>query len=116
MYTEMKIPSDSICNGATPWGYPNSVTEIQQQEGSDRLWHISTPSHGGYACRKSLAEKYIPKELLSRLFVKGTSKELYFFEEDVDWSLLAYFMPHLFPQEAREPAKATLKHYYKYED
>lgn len=89
-------------NKNSPWGIIDNVDYI-----ADGIDFVSTPSHGGLRLSKDAIT------LLSE-HARGSSKkvgEYYFFEEDCDWALVAFELPHLF-RDSYEAAINILKQYH----
>lgn len=102
MYTETQTNKNWI----TPWGRSHGAIKI---ESNNRvIYRLDTPSHGGYAVPKSTAIKRIPPGLLPTL----KNAFFYFFEEDCAWAIACFYLPEFFPQNAREDAINTMRHYY----
>jgi hypothetical protein len=72
----------------TPWGKSDSTTKILSGAGfpvRGFLW-VNTPGHGGFALTKRYAEGVLSKAALAVGELKGG---YYFFEEDVDYAVVA---------------------------
>ena len=80
----------------TPWGHADSQKTL-----APGIISVSTPSHGGIKVEKEL-NQLIPDYM-------RTSDGWY--EEDVDWSIVATVFPHAFTTEERKHAKNTLRGY-----
>ena len=80
----------------TPWGPSQSVKKI----GPGITW-VSTASHGGYKL-DSESNALVPDHM--RL-------EDGWYEEDVDWSIVATVFPELFDEKARASAENTLRNW-----
>lgn len=69
----------------SPWGQPDRCVKL-----ADGIWDISTPSHGGfYVSPERLAT--MPENWLNLSF-NGQGRKGWF-EEDVDWSMVALAFP-----------------------
>jgi hypothetical protein len=98
IYVRTNGQGDSL-PAMTPWG----VHDYRKQVCLG-LWFVSTPSHGGY---------YVEPQLLPRIpevFRKATFTRLEaWYEEDVDWAIVAKFIPEAFPPQAQEAADLILR-------
>lgn len=72
----------------TPWGRSDSIERIQRGVS----W-VGTPSHGGLAVAKGVAEKLLSPEALK---VAEAWADYYFFEEDCDYTVAFYEQPEWF--------------------
>jgi len=84
-----KIQAAVIKN--SPWGRPEDVTKIEE----GILW-VDTPSHGGFAIKKSIATKRLPKEALKTFVGDWGSGEWVWYEEDQDALIPLSLMDGLF--------------------
>lgn len=69
----------------SPWGQPDETTQV-----ANGIWNVYTRSHGGY----KLSEERVaamPSDWLARSF-NGQGQRGWF-EEDVDWCLVALAFP-----------------------
>jgi Domain of unknown function (DUF7007) len=80
----------------TPWGNSDSQKIL-----TPGIISVETPSHGGIRVEVGL-NKLIPAYMRSQ---DG------FYEEDVDWSIVATVFPHAFTKEDQAHAKKTFKGY-----
>src|SRR4051812_49058082 len=83
----------------TPWGHPDTVTEI-----APGIVSYSTPSHGGiWLSPERIGE--MPRPLQE--FVPFGGKQSgpgRWFEEDCDWSVVALAFPQFFPADVTAAA------------
>lgn len=80
----------------TPWGASQSTKKI-----GPGITSVSTASHGGYKLDAE-ANAMVPDHM--RL-------EDGWYEEDVDWSIVATIFPELYDQAARDAAERTLRNW-----
>ena len=81
----------------SPWG------AVQDREAvADGVVFVSTASHGGFHVSAKL-NNTIPEPF---------RHDGGWYEEDVDYSIVIVFLPHLFKAEEVERAKETLKNWY----
>lgn len=78
----------------TPWGNSDSQKVL-----APGILELSTPSHGGIKVEKEL-------NLLIPEYMRASDG---FYEEDVDWAIVATVFPHAFSRSQREEAKNTLR-------
>lgn len=78
----------------TPWGSAQTQKIL-----APGIVSVSTASHGGIHVEKDL-NKMIPEYMRT---------EDGWYEEDVDWAIVATVFPHAFTKEDREHAKNTLR-------
>lgn len=78
----------------TPWGDSDSQKIL-----APGILSLSTPSHGGIKVEKEL-NQLIPA------YMRASDG---FYEEDVDWAIVATVYPHAFTAEQRKEAKKTLR-------
>jgi GNAT superfamily N-acetyltransferase len=100
-YQTMRPPPPSLDGSKggpkhTPWGPPDNVLKLD-----DDIYSVSTPSHGGIFVDKE-------RNLKIPAFMRIPSG---WYEEDVDWTLVATAFPRLFSLEEREHAKHILKNW-----
>lgn len=86
---------------STPWGTADCVTEV-----TDGIWFLSTPSHGGYYITPDRRSEMPAALREADTFAGGN-----WYEEDCDWSIVALAFPAVFPKDAVEAARKTLKVY-----
>lgn len=86
----------------TPWGVADSV-----EVAGDGVVFYGTPSHGGYHVTGAALERIPPQ------FREASCAPGWFgwFEEDVDWAIVAVYFPEYFPPDAQDHARATLERY-----
>jgi hypothetical protein len=76
----------------TPWGQAQTQTDC-----GHGVIHVTTSSHGGFFVEKSERHKLPVQE--TNFSRNG------FFEEDIDWVIVALSIPEAFPPEHIELAK-----------
>jgi len=81
----------------TPWGTSDSVREI-----APGIKFYGTPSHGGIKLDKKLNAQ-VPEYMRA---------EDGWYEEDLDWALVALVFPDAFPEKERKAAEHTIKNWY----
>lgn len=85
---------------SSPWGKVDHVYPI-----GEGMWFVSTAGHGGIKVSKEL-NKQIPEYMRKGSFSGQGEKGWY--EEDVDWSIVATVFPDRFKHEERQAAERTL--------
>lgn len=90
----------------TPWGYPDTITEI-----APGIVSYSTPSHGGiWLSPERVAE--MPPPLQAFVPFGGPQpRPGRWFEEDCDWSIVALAFPQFFSADDQGAALLTIQHY-----
>ncbi len=89
----------------TPWGRPDFTREI-----APGIVRYDTPSHGGfYVSPERVAE--MPKSLRDFQPFTKTSGPGRWFEEDIDWTIVALAFPQFFEQDVVRFAGNALKSY-----
>lgn len=88
----------SSFNISTPWGPSQHITKI----GDQGILFVSTTTHGGYFVPPELYAQ-MPSELRSNHFGGST-----WFEEDVEWAMVALAFPQLFLTEEHLKRKSLL--------
>jgi hypothetical protein len=89
-------------NRATPWGRADSIKAI----GESGIYFATTPSHGGF---------FVPTELLAAIPEAHQKRAAYWsgsrnwYEEDCEWASVVNAFPHLFDDQMRADATATLQ-------
>jgi len=78
----------------TPWGNSDSKHIL-----APGILSLSTPSHGGIKVEKEL-------NLLIPAYMRAPDG---FYEEDVDWAIVATVFPHAFTTEDKAHARKTLR-------
>lgn len=90
------MPEDIYVPSYTPWGAPQTVKTL-----ADGVISYTTSSHGGIFVRSDVNEQ-IPD------YARDAEG---WYEEDCGWAIVAYFLPHVLPDE-HEEAISTLKHWF----
>lgn len=85
----------------TPWGNADSKTEYGLG-----VNFYSTPSHGGFRVSGKALQRIPEKYRQTKYAPYG------WFEEDCDWSIVAYFLPEFFDVQERDAALETLSRYH----
>jgi hypothetical protein len=80
----------------TPWGEADTWTTI-----TPGIVRVCTPSHGGYHLAPHMQDK-VPGYMRHPGDSFGAQRAAGWYEEDVDWSIVALVFPQFFP--ARVPA------------
>ena len=86
----------------TPWGNSQSIREI-----APGIIRVSTESHGGYHVTPELLAR-MPEEHRATAYSTGG-----WFEEDVDWSLVAINFPDAFHPDEVKAAKNYVARYFR---
>ena len=90
----------------SPWGRPDFEEKI-----AEGITVCSTPSHGGYHLSPDRnAQVNEAWKQVGESF--GWNRAEGWYEEDVDWAIVAITFPECFPQEAGEEARNVLQSYY----
>lgn len=84
----------------TPWGFADRQTEL-----APGIISYSTPSHGGIQLSPELNAK-VPAHIKAATFNKLGEQGWY--EEDVDWAIVAHFFPDAFDDQARMVAEGCI--------
>ncbi|QQS10764.1 MAG: hypothetical protein IPK81_14075 [Rhodospirillales bacterium] len=99
-----KIAESRLAPDYTPWGRAQSTAEL-----APGIWHVGTPSHGGFRVADHLVA-----EMDSRL--PGASAAMgrrdagdWWFEEDCDWAAVALAWPELFKPADVDAAHRTAR-------
>ena len=71
--------------GNSPWGVPDHQEQI-----SNGVWDISTPSHGGIMVYKTIAELNLTPEALA---IGERFGSFYCYEEDCNWAIPLFEQP-----------------------
>jgi hypothetical protein len=87
------------CPIQTPWG-----RAITREFVAPNVWVVTTESHGGYYVEPSVRER-IPLVFRRATFTRDQA----WYEEDVDWAIVARYFPEAFPPEAHELAETILR-------
>lgn len=95
----------------SPWGHNPDVTKV-----ANGIWSVDTPSHGGYYLSPERVAA-MPEGWASRSF-NGNGRHGWF-EEDVDWSMVALAFPEDWKayhgtergEKLLEAAKNTFNHW-----
>ena len=87
----------------TPWGAADTIKEV-----ADGIISVSTPGHGGLQVADDLLAK-MPDALRNANAYSG--KGSCWFEEDVEWALVAAAFPELFKADVCRAAYRTLQGY-----
>jgi hypothetical protein len=93
---------DDASDAETPWGLADHIQVIRSPAGNVITFY-GTPSHGGYHLDLDMRSK-IPEEIDE--FRIGSDG---WFEEDVDWAIVAYVYPEFFPPETKAEAEALIR-------
>jgi hypothetical protein len=86
----------------TPWGPATLVEPLIPGQ----VFAVSTAGHGGLYVTGAALDR-IPAVFRRATFTRSEN----WFEEDVDWAIVARFLPELFPHLQRE-AEAILREYF----
>lgn len=78
---------------SSPWGKPDDVEAV-----APGVWWVSTPSHGGFKLEPNL-NKRVPDYM---------RKPGGWYEEDLDWAIVATVFPDLFSEKERASADHVL--------
>jgi hypothetical protein len=88
----------------TPWGESDHI-----EHKAPGVYFVSTPSHGGFRVESPLLDR-IPREWRSVSF--NNQGQNGWFEEDIDWCMVALTFPELFGEESLG-AQETFDHWIK---
>lgn len=84
-------------NGHSPWGWIQTVDVISP----GNAWNVTTASHGGIKLSRSMNAK-IPK---------AARRKGGWYEEDIDWAIVAVAFPEMFTDKTVAAAMKTLKNW-----
>lgn len=97
--THRGIPAG--CPQWSPWGEVQTARDL-----GGGVWFVSTASHGGIYVPQTMLDA-MPAALRCNRYSGGGQ----WFEEDVEWALVAVWRPELFPLGFRCGAKRTILAY-----
>lgn len=89
------------CPTSSPWGQID-----QRRELAPGIWKVSTPSHGGIHLSPERYEA-MPDYMKATAYSSDG-----WYEEDVDWALVAIVFPEAFDAEALEVAHRAFKDWH----
>ncbi len=87
----------------TPWGRAETVVEVARG-----ILRMSTMSHGGFFLAPEAQDK-VPGYMRHPGDSFGAQRAAGWYEEDVDWSIVALVFPQFFPAEALDQARGILR-------
>ena len=96
---EKNIPTN------TPWGTPDNTVRI-----ADGIYRFDTPSHGGFWLAPHQQDK-VPGYMRHPGDSFGAQRAAGWYEEDVDWAIVALMFPQFFPEEAQDAARGLLRYF-----
>jgi hypothetical protein len=97
-----EIASDEDAPRWSPWGKPDKAERI-----AEGIWFVSSPSHGGFHISKDRNAK-VPMVVRAMTSRHGLGFSGWY-EEDVDWTIVAIVHRDVFPAEKVEEAVKILR-------
>ncbi len=102
----MAVMNITDFNQRTPWGMPELFVPV-----ADGIMFISTASHGGYHLTPVMLDRVPTAWRMARKKNHDTLSSPWF-EEDVDWCLVALSFPEAFPPDARIDASLIFQAFF----